>query len=301
VTLGGDLPAVEPRWWSGARNDSGETVAVCRLCFHNCSIPIGGSGVCGARRFTGCSLESPHLGRFSSIAIDPIEKKPLYHWRPGTKILSVGSLGCNFRCPFCQNHSIAHPRGDRGGELEGISPGLLLETAKRHGLFSVAYTYNEPSLQAEYILAAAPLLQENGVASVMVTNGAFSAEVRDELARWVDAMNIDLKTFSRGAYARLGGSAGVMTAVMENVEALVRASVHVELTTLVVPGISDDEGGFSDMTDWIAGVSPDIPLHISRYFPAHEYQEPPTDIGLMKKFLASAEKKLKHVHLGNVW
>jgi pyruvate formate lyase activating enzyme len=301
VRRDGAAPAIEPRWWSLTRNGAGETAAVCRLCFHNCSIPVGGSGVCGARRLSRDGLESPHLGRFSSTAIDPIEKKPLYHWRPGTKILSVGSLRCNFHCPFCQNHTIAHPSGDRGPGLEEIPPELLLGTAKRHGLSSVAYTYNEPSLQAEYILAAAPLLRENGVASVMVTNGAFSPEVRDELALWVDAMNIDFKTFSRDIYARLGRSAGAMRAVMENVEALVRTPVHVELTTLVVPGISDDVGEFSDMADWIAGISPDIPLHISRYFPAHEYREPPTDAGLMEKFRAAAEKKLTHVHLGNVW
>ncbi|MDR3255696.1 MAG: radical SAM protein [Synergistaceae bacterium] len=290
---------IEPRWWSVSPNDTGDSVAVCSLCFRNCAIGMGREGLCGTRRFTGAGFESPLLGKFSSTAIDPIEKKPLYHWRPGTKILSLGSLGCNFFCPFCQNHSIAHPHGER--ELQEIPPAILLETAKRYGLSSVAYTYNEPSLQAEYILAAAPLLRKNGVSSVMVTNGAFSEVVRDELAFCVEAMNIDVKTFNDAGYEKLGLSRDAMKAVTSNVEALVSASVHVEITNLVVPEISDNESDFSDMVDWIADISPAIPLHISRYFPAYRYQAPTTDVKLMKKFLATAEKKLKHVHLGNVW
>jgi pyruvate formate lyase activating enzyme len=281
------------------RDEDGLDAAVCDLCHHNCKIKDGGAGLCGARRLTRGGFESPFIGKFASVAVDPIEKKPLYHWRPGTKILSLGSVGCNFFCPFCQNHTLARSHEDR--ELETITPETLLETAKRLGLSSVAYTYNEPTLQAEYIIAAAPLLKDGGVSSAMVTNGAFSEAVRGELSLWVEAMNIDVKTFSGEEYSRLSGSHAALDVVKANVEALVGAGVHVELTNLVVPGISDSKDSFSGLVDWIAGVSPDIPLHISRYFPAFHYFAPPTDVGIMKNFLSIAQKRLKYVYLGNVW
>jgi pyruvate formate lyase activating enzyme len=291
---------VKPRWWKEIRGD-GESAAKCELCFRGCLIKHGEFGACGARRYIGGALESPALGRFVSVAVDPIEKKPLYHWRPGTEILSLGSLHCNFFCPFCQNHSITRPDSER--HLDEISPRRLLDTAKGLGLGAVAYTYNEPTLQAEYILAAAPLLRENSVASAMVTNGAFSPEVRDELALWVDAMNIDIKTFDRDVYGRLAGNkqANALETVMRNVEVLAGAGVHIELTNLIVPGVSDSERDFVGMVGWISSISPEIPLHISRYFPAYRYTKPPAEVALMKKFQALAEKKLKFVHLGNVW
>jgi pyruvate formate lyase activating enzyme len=290
------VTTIQPRWWSKTKGPGDIDVARCGLCFRNCYIKVGEAGFCGARCYAGDCFESPFLGKFTSIAVDPIEKKPLYYWRPGTKILSLGSIRCNFVCQFCQNHSIAHPQGER--RLEEIPPAKLLETAKEHGLHSVAYTYNEPTLQAEYILTSAPLLKENDIASVMVTNGSFSSDVRNELALWVEAMNIDVKTFDDKTYAKLGGS---LDAVKANVEALVGSGVHIELTHLVVPGISDSEHAFKAMVDWIADMSPNIPLHISRYFPAYEYFAPPTDVALMKKFLRLALEKLKRVHLGNVW
>jgi pyruvate formate lyase activating enzyme len=165
----------------------------------------------------------------------------------------------------------------------------------------VAYTYNEPTLQAEYILAAAPILKNAGIASVLVTNGMFSAEARDELAPWIDAANVDVKTFDAAHYTAMGGSLDV---VKENVEELTRAGVHIELTHLVVPGISDSREDFTRLVDWIAEFSlnvPNTPLHISRYFPAHNCSAPPTDIGLMREFEAIAKQKLNYVHLGNVW
>jgi pyruvate formate lyase activating enzyme len=237
--------------------------------------------------------------------VDPIEKKPLYHWRPGSYIFSLGSVGCNMRCPFCQNHRIAQPAGGaqsaqnaRKMSLTPMSPLELVRSVKREGLSAVAYTYNEPTLQAEYILQAAPLLKEAGIASVLVTNGMFSAEARDELAPWVGAANVDVKTFDPVKYTALGGSLDV---VKENVASWVRAGVHVELTNLVVPGISDSREDFTRMVDWVAEISPAVPLHISRYFPAHKYAAPPTSVGLMKAFEALAGRRLTHVHLGNVF
>jgi pyruvate formate lyase activating enzyme len=199
------------------------------------------------------------------------------------------------RCPFCQNHSIAHPDGPIG-EYK-IAPHKLAETARNSSLRSVAYTYNEPSLQAEYIFAASSLLRDEGIATVMVTNGMFGEEVCREAAGAVDAMNVDVKSFDEDSYQKLGGSLDV---VKRNVEFLVDGGVHVELTSLVVPGISDSPDGFAEMIAWIAKVSPDIPLHISRYFPAYRYNEPPTDISLIEKLLNIARNRLKYVYTGNI-
>ncbi len=287
-------PLVAPRWWRKEEGKNGAT-ARCGLCVHRCTIPPGGTGVCGVRGYTEQGFVSPYLGRFCSQAVDPIEKKPLYHWQPGTRIFSLGSLGCNMRCPFCQNHSIAHPA--RELPLASLSPRELVDTVRKLGLASVAYTYNEPALQAEYILEAAPLLREAGIATVLVTNGMFSAEVCSELIPWVAAANVDVKTFNKAAYAKLGGS---LAQVRETVASLVRGGVHVEATILVVPGISDSPEEFTELTEWLAGVSPDIPLHISRYFPAHQWKAPATPVELLRGFAAIAETRLRHVHLGNV-
>ena len=284
------------RWWQPMHDADGAlSGARCGLCVHACRIGIGKSGQCGARMCTEEGLTSPYLGRFSSLAVDPIEKKPLYHWQPGTRILSLGSLGCTMRCPFCQNWQIAHPTGPV--PLTDVSIQDLVRMATQHGLTSVAYTYNEPTLQAEYILEAAPLLRKAGIATVLVTNGQISPAPLAELAPWIAAANVDVKAFTPKAYAAMGGS---LARVKETVETLVRAGTHVELTTLVVPGISDSPEAIMAMVDWIAGLSPDIPLHLSRYFPAHTFTAPATDPDLLRRFASLAEKKLRHVHLGNL-
>ena len=282
---------MKARWYCIEGN-----AAKCGLCFRGCVIPAGGVGYCSVRGWDGSTFASPFLGRFSSCAVDPIEKKPLYHWRAGSRIFSLGGLGCNMRCPFCQNHSIAQP-ADMKVPLAEISPAALVRQVLSLKLSSVAFTYNEPALQAEYIMEAAPLLRNAGIASVLVTNGMFSPEALNDLMPWIDAANVDVKTFDPVKYAALGGSLDV---VLENVRSMARAGVHVELTNLVVPGISDSLEDFERMVDWMASISPDMPLHISRYFPAHRYAAPPTDIGLMRAFEASAGRKLKRVHLGNV-
>jgi pyruvate formate lyase activating enzyme len=178
-----------------------------------------------------------------------------------------------------------------------VSPGELVAMSKEFGAHAVAYTYNEPTLQAEYIFAASPQLRDEGIATVMVTNGMFSREVCSEAASGVDAMNIDIKAFDEETYRRLGGSLDVVT---RNVERLISAGVHIELTCLIVPGVSDSADGFVRLVDWMAGLSPDVPLHISRYFPSYRYKAPPTDISLMRRFFNAAVEKLNYVYLGNV-
>lgn len=290
------LPA---RWWTPVERE-GERAARCGLCPHACLLEKDKAGYCGVRFFNGEEAVSPCLGLFSSIAVDPIEKKPLYRWRPGSAILSLGSLGCTMRCPFCQNYSIAQPGKAVQTilpRLTALTPEALRDKLRELGLAQVAYTYNEPALQAEYILAAAPLLREAGIATVLVSNGMYSEELLTELAPVTDAANIDLKCFNARTYARLGGS---LETVQRTLAGLLEAGTHVEATTLVVPGISDSPEEFAEEVAWLASLSPDIPLHLSRYRPAHKFTAPPTDIALLQRFAALATARLKHVYIGNV-
>ena len=286
-------------WWK-SQEDGG---AACGLCFRGCRIPEGGVGFCGVRFNRGGKLVSPWLGRFCARAVDPIEKKPLAHWRPGSLIYSLGSVGCTMDCPFCQNWQIARPGAtvcEGPDSVPVLTPEDLVREVRDLGLDSVALTYNEPTLQAEYILAAAPLLKEAGIALVLVTNGAMSREASEALIPCLGpegAANIDLKSFTAEGYRKLGGD---LETVKGNIAAWVQAGVHVELTCLVVPGISDDEKEFAAMTDWIAALSPDIPLHVSRYFPRRFYSAPPTDVELLRARAEIARGKLRRVHLGNV-
>ena len=284
------------RWWAQDEKDA----VTCGLCFRGCRLSEGASGACGVRFNMKGRLVSPWLGRFVSCAVDPIEKKPLAHWRPGTFIYSLGSVGCTMDCPFCQNHTIARP--DRRvfqsfNSVPFLPPEKLVREVRELGLASAALTYNEPTLQAEYVLEAAPLLREAGIALVLVTHGALSQKAAHDLLPWVDAANIDLKAFTPEGYRRLGGD---LEAVKTTITAWGQGGVHVELTNLVVPGLNDDRDVFAAMVDWIAALSPDIPLHISRCFPRRNYSEPPTDIGLLRDLAAAARGRLIHVHLGNV-
>ncbi|MDL2266430.1 radical SAM protein [Desulfovibrio sp. OttesenSCG-928-G15] len=289
---------MQAKWWE-TQSNNGERQARCSLCVHNCIVPQGKEGYCGVRFFDGEKLFSPLLGRFCSLAIDPIEKKPLYHWQPGTSILSLGSLGCTMRCPFCQNHSIAQPDKDEKNRiaLTSLTAEDIVNKARSHGLTSVAYTYNEPALQAEYILAAAPVLKKAGLATVLVSNGMYSEALLHAFCACVDAVNIDYKCHTAKDYARLGGS---LETVRRSIAALHSAGVHVEVTTLIVPGVSDNPEGFAETVHWLADVSETIPLHISRYRPAFKYTAPPTDVELLLHFAAIAKVRLKNVHIGNV-
>ena len=287
------------RFWKG--NNDG-TVS-CSLCFRQCRLGDGQPGICGVRFSTGGTLIAPYLGKFCACAVDPVEKKPLYHWRPGSRIYSLGSLGCNMCCPFCQNHHIADPSDGVRKKVMSfpvLAPEELVREIKELGLDSVAFTYNEPSLQAEYICSSAPLLHEAGIAVVLVTNGAMSEETAEELISCMGtdgAVNIDIKAFDPEIYRRLGGS---LETVKANITAFVRSGIHVELTHLVVPGINDSTEAFCNMAEWIASVSPAIPLHVTRYFPAKHYHEPPTSKELLYSFASMAELRLKYVHTGNV-
>ncbi|SHK44568.1 pyruvate formate lyase activating enzyme [Selenomonas ruminantium] len=244
-------------------------------------------------------IQSLNYGQVTSLALDPIEKKPLYHFHPGSAILSMGSFGCNMACCFCQNYTIS-----QGGAEEvrwQISPEQLVELAQetkvKHGSIGVAFTYNEPLLSYEYLLDTAPRLRQAGQKVVLVTNGQIEAEPLQALLPYVDAMNIDLKTFSALTYEKLGGD---LALAQSTIKMAVENGVHVEVTTLVVPGISDDTGEFRAEVDWLAAVSEQLPLHLSRYFPRYRYDAPATPLEKLYEFRDIAQKKLTYVHLGNV-
>lgn len=286
---------INSKWWKRNQDDS----ISCFLCFRKCRLENCDAGACRVRFNENGVLISPYLGKFCAAAVDPIEKKPLYHWRPNTFIYSLGSIGCTMNCPFCQNHLIARPKKLPAMNHE-ISPYELVQNVKNLGLNSVAFTYNEPTLQAEYICSAAPILHENRIAIVLVTNGAMSNEAASEIISCLGregAANIDIKAFSDDAYRKLGGN---FQAVKNNIKAFINAGVHTELTHLVVPGINDNIESFAEMINWIADISPDIPLHVTRYFPARNYYEPPTKLELLRSMASLAKKKLKYIHLGNV-
>jgi len=268
---------------------------VCGLCPHGCRIQSGGTGLCGARKNNGGILISENYGQITSLALDPIEKKPLRKFYPGSMILSVGSYGCNMKCPYCQNHSISQGRP----ETKHISSEELLRIAQStDGNIGIAFTYNEPLVSVEYILDAAPLFRAAGLKVVLVTNGMISPEPLKALLPYVDAMNIDVKAFGSEQYRKLGGD---LETVKNTVECSAAAGCHVEITTLIVPGQNDGAEDMRALAEWLARISPEIPLHISRFFPRYKNTDcNPTSINTMKELAAVAQKDLKYVYLGNI-
>jgi len=274
-------------------------LVTCRLCPHACRLGAGETGFCRARANIGGTIRPKNYGRVTSLALDPIEKKPLYHFHPDSFILSVGSFGCNLACPFCQNASIA--MADASIETENVSPAQLAALAedlscRPPGNLGVAFTYNEPLLSYEYIMDTAPLLHAAGLKVVLVTNGTICAEPLERLLPHVDAMNIDLKAWHEDIYRRLGGD---LVTVRETITRAVARGIHVEVTSLIVPGMNDSTEDMDEEAHWLSTLSPEIPLHISRYFPRHRMTTPPTPISTIDRLAVIARRHLRHVHRGN--
>ncbi len=287
-------------------------IAVCPVCPHHCRIPEGAYGRCRARKNDGGTIICANYGKITSIALDPIEKKPLAFFHPGSYILSVGSFGCNLACPFCQNYEIAAAGendfresgspGVAGGisrSLLRLSPEQVCEIAERErcrGNIGVAYTYNEAMVGYEFVRDCSRLVHKAGMLNVLVTNGMVDLPVLEEVLPGIDAMNIDLKGFRPEIYQKLGGD-------LETVKTFIKRSAqecHVELTSLIVPGLNDSPDDMCAEAEWIAGIDPGIPLHITRYFPCYKMHEKATDISLLMKLRQIAQEKLRNVRLGNV-
>ena len=272
----------------------------CQLCPHHCHITDGKTGICRSRRNDGGVLMSEVYGKPCALAIDPIEKKPLYHFHPGTTCLSLACTGCNFRCLNCQNHDISQVAPDAVNHYE-LSPEEVVALCKKHKCPGIAYTYTEPLTYIEYIIDTARLAHTAGLWNILVTAGYVCQEPLADLLPYLDAANIDLKSFSDDIYMKVSG--GHLQPVLDTILAMHEAGVWVELTNLVIPGINDDMDMIRQMCRWIAdnGMA-EQPLHFSRFFPRFKMQDiPPTSIETLKAAKRIAEKEgIKHVYLGNV-
>ncbi len=267
---------------------------VCTLCPHGCKLKEGQVGVCRVRQRLGDKLIATNYAEVASLAVDPIEKKPLYHFHPGSVILSLGANGCNLQCLFCQNSDISQ------GEVptRHLPVNELAKLARTHGSIGVAFTYSEPLMWYEYVLEAAPVLQKQGAVVVLVSNGYLNEEPLRRLLPYVDAMNIDLKSSTEEFYRK------VCKARLEPVQRSIRlaneAGVHVEITHLTVTGWNDREEAIAAVANWIAAINPEMPLHLSRYFPHYRYHERPTSAAFLTQALKIARRELKFVYLGNI-
>ena len=275
---------------------------LCDVCPKFCKLREGQIGFCRARSNIGGKIVPINYGQATSLALDPIEKKPPMRFCPGTYILSYGSYGCNLRCPYCQNASISMAGPDNCPHRlitpEGLTD-LAVDLSKQEpGNIGVAFTYNEPTVCFEFIRDTSKLLHEAGLKSVVVTNGGLVREYADELLPHVDALNIDLKGFSDEFYRYVKGE---FDTVKEFIKAAVEHKCHVELTTLVIPTKNDDPEEIGREVEWIASISPEIPLHLSRFFPRYKVDDlPPTPAETIYRLKDIAEKKLKYVYTGNL-
>ena len=272
--------------------------ATCRICPHACSLAEGRRGLCRARMARGGEVVAENYGRVTSLALDPIEKKPLARFRPGTLVLSVGSYGCNLRCPFCQNASIACA-GASDVPWRKMTPDELVRLARETSdNIGLAYTYNEPFVGFEFVRDCARLARKAGLANVVVSNGMVNAEPLAEVLPYLDAANIDLKGFTQDFYDLVGGN-------LETVKGTIAAmaacpTCHLEVTTLVVPGLNDSEDEVEAAAAWLASLDSQIPYHLTRFFPCHRMTDrAPTPVAILRRLAAVARKHLEHVYVGN--
>lgn len=273
----------------------GEGLIICELCPHRCRISEGGGGKCGVREVVNGKLYASNYGKVSSMAIDPIEKKPIHRWHSGSKTLSFGTFGCNMTCQFCQNFVLSQQKPD----YTYMSPEEVVKEAERLGLESIAYTYNEPSVYYEMVYETAKLAKERGLFNVMVTNGFLNEKPLKKLLPLIDAINVDVKTYNNSIYKNICG--GALEPVLNTLQFIVASGVHLEITCLLVPGLFDDLGEVEKLFKKIRGDVGNIPVHLSRYFPRYQYGEPPTDIGRMLEIQYLALKYFSYVKLGNVY
>jgi pyruvate formate lyase activating enzyme len=287
------MAADRSRYFSASPAKDGSACIRCGLCPHHCGIPPGGSGLCGVRQNRDETI--PFYGLVTAMAADPIEKKPLYHFRPGSSILSVGFAGCNLRCPFCQNWRISQGTGTAAGGGK-FPPGDVAAKAGEFG--QIAYTYSEPLVHAEFLLDCMQLSHEADIANVLVTNGCINREPAADILALTDAVNVDLKAFSEETYSRVLG--GDLPAVLAFIEAAYSAGVHLEITTLLIPGLNDGAEETEKCAAFIAGLSRNIPWHLSAYHPDYRWDAPPTDPVLLIRAARRARETLSFVYAGNI-
>lgn len=272
-----------------------DKVLQCLLCPLHCIIKPDQVGFCGVRKNVDGMLYSLNYGQLTSIAIDPIEKKPLYHLFPGEKILSVGSWGCNLRCNFCQNWEISKQRPKT---VMRVMPQQLIQIALERESRGIAFTYNEPIVSFEFILDTSRAAAKEGIYSILVTNGVIDEEPMDLLSQSVRGMNIDLKGWNDEFYVKDIGTE--KRVVLRSIETARKAGTHIELTTLIIPGKNDSPEEMREEAKWISGLSKDIPLHINRYFPNYKSTIPPTSPDSLIQLAEVAKEYLRYVYVGNI-
>ncbi|MCB4792102.1 MAG: AmmeMemoRadiSam system radical SAM enzyme [Elusimicrobia bacterium] len=269
----------------------------CQLCPHGCVIGNEKTGICRVRKNHSGKLFSLTYDKFTSINLDPIEKKPLYHFHPGTYILSVGTIGCNFACDFCQNWEISQASFN-GIQTRTLTKEFALKYAIENNSIGIAYTYNEPLMNYEWVLDTSKLFKEKGLKNVLVSNGFINEEPWEKLVPFLDAANIDIKSFNDEFYKKY--CKGKLAPVLRSVETMVKMKKHVEITTLLIPGENDSDEEIRKLAGWLAGLNTEIPLHFSRYFPNYKMNIQTTGIETLRRAYKIAKEKLKFVHLGNV-
>lgn len=272
----------------------------CTLCPHNCVILPDQRGKCRVRRNVEGDLFSENYERLCSVALDPIEKKPLYHYYPGKNILSIGSVGCNLKCKFCQNFEISQSNVDESPYLKSYTSEEIIQFAKHEkNNIGIAYTYNEPIVSIEYVLETAKLAQENHLKNVLVSNGFINPKPLEKLMPYIDAFSIDLKGFTESYYKNM--CAANLADVLKAIKQIKKAGKHIELTNLVVTDVNDHESDFHDMLHWITSeLGKDTVLHISRYFPMFKFKNLPTSHSKLKILYLIAKQHLDHVYIGNI-
>jgi pyruvate formate lyase activating enzyme len=274
----------------------------CRLCAHRCRIGPGAFGICGVRENRAGGLVTHVYGEVIAAHVDPIEKKPFYHFLPGTTAFSIATAGCNFRCGFCQNWEISQlsAKDAPGGMGRPFPPAAIVRSALESGCRSVSYTYTEPTIFFEYAAETAALAKAAGLANTFVTNGFMTAEALAAARPWLDAANVDLKAFRDETYKTVCG--GRLEPVLETIRRMRESGIWVEVTTLVVPGLNDGDEELRGIAGFLAGVDRDIPWHISRFHPDYEYtQAGPTPLAALRRAAGiGADAGLRYVYIGNV-
>ncbi len=272
----------------------------CNLCPWNCVLKAGQTGVCKVRTNENGTLYTQVYNQIAAFGIDPIEKKPLYHFYPGRNILSIGGIGCNLHCTFCQNHRISQCFATEFKGFQKITTEkIVIEALKTFQNIGIAYTYNEPFTFFEFMMDTARLAHEKGLKNVAVSNGYINTTPLKELLPFLDALNVDLKAFNDDFYQKQ--TKGKLEPVLETLKIISKRKAHLEITNLVIPGLNDDITEFEEMVKWICGeLNNTIPLHLSRYYPQYKLNIPPTQVEKMQELYATAKKYLKHVYLGNV-
>jgi len=287
-----------------------KNIVQCLACAHYCKIPEGETGICGVRMNDNQELKLLVYGRPFGLQVDPIEKKPLYHFLPGTNVLSLGTFGCNFRCDFCQNWDISQltrkgstTKNDWKKLLETfkyLSPEKVVESAITSGCRSIGYTYNEPTIWVEYAADIAKTAREKGIKNVFVSNGYLTQECFDFISPYLDAINIDLKSFSDKFYHRTCG--GSIQPVLDTIQRCHEKGIWMELTTLVIPGLNDSEKELRQIAEFIANIDKEIPWHLSAFHRAFKMidHKTTTPLSLKRAYQIGKDAGLKHIYIGNV-